>query len=133
MFRPVARVASGLVIAPFLLFGSALAPLHVHEPDAWHSHALAHSHLEPHHFESHEPEGTEVERGGERVIWMESAILPPTAYHLSPAPPLVAAIFEEIPLDSSWSPTTFDDVAPVHGPPRLAQSLRAPPISALLI
>jgi len=84
VFRPVARVTSGLVIAPFLVFGSALAPLHAHEPGAGHSHALVHSHFEPHHLESHEPEGAEVEQGAARVIWLESAILHGTAYQIYP-------------------------------------------------
>ena len=127
VFRPVARVTSGLVIAPFLVFGSALAPLHAHEPGAGHSHALVHSHFEPHHLESHEPEGAEVEQGAARVIWLESAILHGTAYQIYPPLPLVAARFEAMPPDAFWSATPFDDVAPVHGPPRCHPLFRGPP------
>src|SRR5437762_726461 len=41
VFRPVARLASGLVTAPFLLFSSLLAPVHVHESAVGHSDGLA--------------------------------------------------------------------------------------------
>jgi hypothetical protein len=130
VFRPAARVASGLVIAPFLLFGSAFAPIHEHQLDGGHSPALVHSHFEPHHLDSaHASEGPEVEQGAERVIWLDSPVIHQTAYHLNLGPSLVAAIFDETPPDSSWSPTTFDDVAPVHGPPRRHSSLRGPPPS----
>jgi hypothetical protein len=128
VFRPATRKASGLVIAPFLVFGSGLAPLHAHEPGAGHSHALVHNHFEPHHLESHEPEGAEVERGAARVIWLESAILHQTAYQIYPALPLVTASFDAIPPDRFWSATPFDDVAPVHGPPRRHPSFRGPPL-----
>ena len=128
VLRPVARVASGIVIAPFLVFGSALAPVHAHEPGAGHSHALVHSHFEPHHFQSHEPKGAEVEQGAERVIWLESAIINQPAYQVDPGPPLISASFKAIPPETSWSSTPFDDVAPVHGPPRRHPSFRGPPL-----
>ncbi|PYQ88539.1 MAG: hypothetical protein DMG02_16740 [Acidobacteria bacterium] len=121
-------MASWLVIAPFLLFGSALAPLHVHEPGAGHSHALVHSHFALHHFESQQPEGAEFEQGPERVIWLESAILHQTAYHADSGPPPIAASFDTIPAVPSWSSTPFDDVAPAHGPPRRHLSFRGPPL-----
>jgi len=120
-------MASGLVIAPFLLFGSALAPVHVHEAVTRHSHALVHSHFEPHHFETHHPEGAEFEQGPERVIWLESAILHQTAYHADSGPPPIAARFDTIPAAPSWSSTPFDEVAPAHGPPRRHPSFRGPP------
>jgi len=121
-------VASGLITVPFLLFGSVLAPLHVHEPGAGHSHALVHSHFEPHHFESHHSEGAEFEQAAERVIWLENAILHQTAYHADPGPPLIAARFTAVPIVPSWSATPFDDVAPAHGPPRGQPSFRGPPL-----
>jgi hypothetical protein len=123
----VARVASGLVIAPFLLFGSALAPVHEHQSRGEHSHPLVHSHFDVHHLESHEADGPEIEQEGEGIIWLDSPIIHQTGYHLSPDATLATAIFELIPSDSSWSPTPFDDVAPVHGPPRRDTSLRGPP------
>jgi hypothetical protein len=126
-------MTSGLVIAPFLVFTSVLAPLHAHEPGAGHSHALVHSHFEPHHLESHEPDAAELEQSAVHVIWLESAILHQTAYHADPGPPLVFAGFDSIPVTPSWSATTFDDVAPVHGPPRRHSSLRGPPLSSRLI
>ena len=128
MLRPVARVASGLVIAPFLLFGSVLAPLHAHEPAAGHSDALVHSHFEPHHLEAHQPEGAEVEQGTAHVIWLESALLHQTAYQIDPGLPLFTASFEAIPPETLWSATPFDDVAPVHGPPRRHPLFRGPPL-----
>lgn len=128
VLRSVVRAASGLVIAPFLLFGSALPPLHVHQPAAGHSHAFAHSHFEPHHFKSDEPEGAEFEQGAERVIWLENAILHQSAYHADPGPPLIAASFNAISIVASWSATPFDDVAPAHGPPRGHPSFRGPPL-----
>jgi hypothetical protein len=128
VFRLAARVASGFVIVPFLLCGSALAPLHVHEPSARHSHAVTHSHFEPHHFESHEPEGVELEQEPERVVWLENAILHQPSYHIDPGPPLIAAAFDAILSLPSWSPTPFDDAAPVHGPPRRHPSFRGPPL-----
>jgi len=128
VFRPVARAASGLVIAPFLLFGSVFAPLHAHEQGAGHSHAVVHSHFEPHHFESQEPEGPEFEQGAARVIWLENVILHQTAYQVDPGLPLIAASFEAIPPETFWSATPFDDAAPVHGPPRRHPSFRGPPL-----
>jgi len=126
---PVARIASGLVVAPFLLFGSSLAPLHVHESEAGHSHAVAHSHFEPHHLEAHDHDDAEIEQGGERVIWLDSAVLHQAPYQLSQAPACIAASFDSIAREISWSVTPFDDVAPVHGPPRGHPSFRGPPAS----
>ena len=122
-------MASGLVIAPFLLFGSALAPLHVHEGAAGHSHALVHSHFEPHHLESHESDDPEFEPRPERVVWLETSILSQAVYHASPEQVLVAATFWVVPATQSWSATPFDDVAPTHGPPRRDPSYRGPPPS----
>jgi len=120
-------VTATLVIAPFLLFGSALAPTHEHQPDGDRSHAVVHSHFEPHALDSHDSAEPEVDHSDERVIWLDSPIIPQTTYHLSQCAPLVAATFEDVPPSSSWSPTTSDDVAPVHGPPRPNSSLRGPP------
>jgi hypothetical protein len=127
VFRSAARMASVLVIAPFLLLGSALAPLHVHEPGAGHSHVLVHSHFEAHHFESDLPEGPEFEQDEARVVWLENAVLHQTAYQVDPGLPLVAASLTDIPDAPSWSSTPSDDVAPAHGPPRRHPSFRGPP------
>jgi len=132
VFRPATRLASGLVIAPFLLFGSVFAPQHIHEPGPGHSHAFVHSHFEPHHFESYAPEGAEFEQGAERVVWLDNAILHQTAYHTDPGAPLIATVFDGIPLIRSWSATPFDDVAPAHGPPRHYPSFRGPPLTRLI-
>jgi hypothetical protein len=127
VFRSIARVATVLVIAPFLLAGSALAPLHVHEPGAGHSHALVHSHFEAHHFESDQPEGPEFEQDEARVVWLANTVLHQTTYHLDPGLPLIAADLANIPDVPSWSSTPSDDVAPAHGPPRRHPSFRGPP------
>jgi hypothetical protein len=124
-------VTAALIIAPFLLFGSALAPTHEHQPDGDRSHAVVHSHFEPHPFDSHDSDGPEVDHPVERVIWLDGPIIHQTTYHLSQNAALVAAIFEHVPPSSSWSPTTSDDVAPVHGPPRRDSSLRGPPSARL--
>jgi hypothetical protein len=128
VFRPVARIASALVIAPFLLFGSALAPLHVHEPGAGHSHVLVHSHFEAHHFEADHPDGPEFEQNEARVVWLENAVLHQTAFHVNPGLPLIAVDLASIADRPSWFPTPSDDVAPVHGPPRRHPSFRGPPL-----
>ncbi len=129
VLRPVARAASGLVIAPFLLFSSVFAPLHAHEPVAGHSHALVHSHVELHHLESHEPDGAEVEPGATHVTWLESAVLHQTTYQVDPGPPLIAPSFAAIPTHTLWSATPFDQATPAHGPPRRHPSFRGPPLS----
>jgi hypothetical protein len=128
VFRLAARVASGLVILPFLLSVSALAPIHVHEPSADHSHALVHSHFELHHLDSHESETPEFEHGTQRIVWLENAILHQASYHADPGPLLITAAFDAVPLAASWSPTPSDDVASVHGPPRRHPSFRGPPL-----
>jgi hypothetical protein len=127
--RAVARGASALVIAPFLLAGSALAPPHAHEQATGHSHAFVHSHFAPHHVESHEPEGAEFEPGTEHVVWLENAILHQPSFQTYAPPPLIASTLDAIAVGSSWSPTPFDDVAPVHGPPRPHPSFRGPPLA----
>jgi hypothetical protein len=127
VFRSIARAAAALVIAPFLLSGSALAPLHVHEPGAGHSHALVHSHFEAHHFEPDQPEGPEFEQDEARVVWLDNAVLHQTAYHVDPGLPVVAADLTNIPDVPSWSSTPSDDEAPAHGPPRRHPPFRGPP------
>jgi hypothetical protein len=123
------RGASAIVIAPFLVVVSALAPLHAHEQATEHSHAFVHSHFAPHHLESHEAEDSEFEQGSERVVWLENAILHQPSFETDAPPPLISRTLDAIPLSSSWSPTPFDDVAPVHGPPRRHPSFRGPPLA----
>ena len=62
-----------------------------------------------------------------QVIWLENAILHQTAYQVDPGPPLIAASLDAIPPETFWSSTPFDDVAPVHGPPRGHSRFRGPP------
>jgi hypothetical protein len=127
VFGSRARLASALVIGPFLLYGSSLAPVHVHESGSGHSQAVAHSHFEPHHFESQEPDGGEFDHGADRVVWLENAILHQPAYQTQPGPALNAVPFEIVAAASSWTATPFEDVARVHGPPRRHLSFRGPP------
>jgi hypothetical protein len=59
------------------------------------------------------------------VIACQSAYdLPSPAIAVLKRPHLVPDI-------TRWIATSINDGAPPHGPPRLAQSLRAPPISSL--
>ena len=121
------RVVSGGVIAPFLAFAAALAPLHAHEPDAGHSPAVVHSHFEPHHLESHHTDGTEVEDGAEHVVWLDSPIAHALPFQLHPPAVPVGDRFEQAPLQSGWSVIACLDAAPAHGPPRCTSFLRGPP------
>ena len=123
------RLIARLVIAPFLLFGSALAPLHVHESGRGHSHALIHSHLEAHHLDAHQDEGPEFEPNAGRVVWLSSAILDTATHHIDPAHALIFNRFVTVVADTSWSTTAFESVAPAHGPPRRHPSFRGPPLS----
>ena len=117
VIRLTARVASGLVIAPFLLFGSALTPVHVHELAADHAHAVVHSHFEPHHLESDDADGPELEPAAGRLVWLNSAIREYPSYRIDPGPPITTAAFAAVVFAPSWSRIPFDEGAPVHGGP----------------
>ena len=128
--RGAYRAASGLVVGPFLLFCSALAPLHAHEPgSAAHSHAVVHSHFEPHASGPHESDAPEVEPGAERVIWLDAAIVHSTTYQLDPVLPTIPVSVEPVAQERTWAATAFDEAAPAHGPPRDMIRFRGPPIS----
>ena len=128
--RVVHRATSGLVAGPFLVFCSAFAPLHAHEPGpAGHSNAVVHSHFEPHASGPHESDAPEVEPGAERVIWLDAAIVHPTTYQLDPVPPPIPVSVEPVARERSWAAAAFDEAAPAHGPPRDTIRFRGPPIS----
>ena len=124
------RAASGLIAGPLLVFCSSFAPLHAHEPGpAGHSHAVVHSHFEPHTIEAHQSDAPEVEPGAERVIWLDPAIVHPTTYQIDPVPPPIPVSFEPVARERAWAVTVFDEAAPAHGPPRDSTHFRGPPIS----
>jgi hypothetical protein len=127
---PVARATAGLIVAPFLLVASALAPTHVHEPGPGHDHdrAVAHSHFAPHHVESHDPDDIEIEQDAEHVVWLDSSILHESPYKAASAPPSMPVAYETVVVEAHWSVTPFDDAAPVHGPPKSAALFRGPPL-----
>src|SRR5438552_1712094 len=118
-------IAAG-VLVPFLALTSALAPEHLHE-DADHSHAFVHRHFEPHHLESHDHSGAEIDHDGKQVVWLVTAVIQQAAFHFDPPVATPVEDVEAIPSDTSWTATTIDDAAPPHGPPRCSSSLRAPP------
>jgi len=88
-----ARTTAVLVAAPFLVFASSLAQTHVHASAQRHDHAIAHSHFSPHHPVAHEVEGPEIEHDDELVLWVDSPVLPETAYR-------GVAILPAVPCDS---------------------------------
>jgi hypothetical protein len=127
VLRTIVPVTVGLLITPFLLFGSVCAPLHVHERAVSHAHALVHSHFESHQFQSHQ-RGAEFEGDAEHIIWLENAVLYQTTYHADSAPALAGFSLGAVPDVPSWSATPFDHKAPAHGPPRRHPSFRGPPL-----
>lgn len=129
--RLVARAIAPFLIAPFLVFASALAPQHVHEPgssDDRH-HAVVHSHFAPHDHAGHHDDATEIEHDevGGHVVWLDSAILHQWPQRLAPAATALAISLDILAPVARWSVTAIDESAPPHGPPKLVRSLRGPP------
>jgi hypothetical protein len=122
------RAIAGLVLTPFLALTSALAPEHLHQRDAEHSHPFIHSHFEVHDLATQAHDGAELVHGGEHVVWLESAVLHQMTYQFDPHPVVLGEAVGALPTDISWSATTFDKAAPPHGPPRRTPSLRGPPL-----
>ena len=131
MVRLLARVAAGLVIAPYFVLAADLAPEHLHESDGDHSHAIVHSHFEPHDMESLQHDGSEIDHAQDRVVWLDSPIIHQLCYQFDPSVALVAAALTGIPIATRWSVHRFDEATPAHGPPRDPSSLRGPPPSRL--
>ena len=104
---------------------------HVHESDGDRPHAIAHRHLQPHEFAAPDHDGAEFEHGDGHIVWLDSVGACQATYEL-PMPRFACVTHVEFaPAVASRIVTPVNDTAPLHGPPRLAQSLRAPPISAL--
>ena len=93
VFRRVARATVVPLAVSFLFFGSGLAPLHAHESDNPHSHAVLHSHFEPHHqLVHHDDRELELDHG-EHIVWLEIAVVHALPFELD-AP---AAILTPVP------------------------------------
>src|SRR5215831_17016007 len=107
------RGAAAILLLPFCLFASAIAPLHAHEGDSDHSHVVVHSHFEPHQSISHETDGTEVE-SGERTVWLDASMLHGVAFHLDASPVVLTRVSEPPPIWTLWSTVMFEDGAPAH-------------------
>lgn len=107
------------------------APEHVHESDGDHPHAIAHRHFQPHELAAHDRDGAEFDHGNGHIVWLDSVGACQTTYEL-PVPCFACVTqFKLVPAVAPWIAIPVNDAAPPHGPPRLPQSLRAPPISAL--
>ena len=131
--RSVARTAAGLLSVPFLALASAVAPTHAHESSAPHSHALVHSHFDPHDLgASHDHDGAEFEGEEGRVVWLDDTMTYALPYQLDAPPALAAEVAEPVPVTDFWSVTAIDESAPPHGPPRRVSSVRGPPSLSLL-
>lgn len=125
------RSVVALVLAPILALSATLAPEHVHESDGDHPHAITHRHLQPHAVAVHDHDGAEFDHGDGHVVWLDSVGACQATYELRmPCVGWVTCV-ELSPGIASRIAKPIDGAAPPHGPPRLAQSLRAPPISAL--
>jgi hypothetical protein len=131
MLRPSRRLVVALVLAPILALSATLAPEHVHESDGDHPHAIAHRHLQPHVLAAHDHDGAEFDHPDGHVVWLDSVGACQPTYELPM--PCVACVnaVELAPVVALRIATPVDDAGPSHGPPRLAQSLRAPPTFAL--
>ena len=120
------RAVAGLVVGPFVALACAFAPPPALAHEADHSALLIHSHYQPHESTPH-PDAPEVERGSERVVWLENAIIHANPYQLEPPLAVVVGGVELGEASVEWSVAASHESAPAHGPPRQASSLRGPP------
>jgi hypothetical protein len=126
----LAQATTFVVVGPFLTLASALAPAHVHRPGPGHEHAVTHSHLSPHHLETHDHRADaapEIEHDDEAVVWIDSPILHEVIGANNPVLPVTNVESGTVFIECHWSVTPFDDAAPVHGPPKLLPLFRGPP------
>ena len=131
MPSPLYRVFVSLVLAPFVALSATIAPEHLHESDAGHPHAVAHRHLEPHHLALHDHDAAELDHSDGEIVWLHDVGACQPTYELPVPDARVSERFDMVPAVSQWIATSINDAAPAHGPPRLPQSLRAPPSPAL--
>ena len=105
-----------------------MAPLHAHESGTPHSHAVVHSHFEPHQQVVHHDDDRELElEHGERVVWLDVAVVHALPFQLDAPVALLTRVPDVVTCSPYWSAIAFDEGAPPHGPPRDIASLRAPP------
>jgi hypothetical protein len=119
--RPIWRTGLGLLLAPWLVLSSVVAPEHVHEADADHS-AVAHRHFAP-----HDHDGSEFDHDEGRVLWLDDVALQQAIYQFAVTLGVGPANVGALPNPTSWIVVSTLDGAPPHGPPRSASSLRGPP------
>jgi hypothetical protein len=106
-----------------MAFSLVIPPEHVHAADAHHSHAIAHRHLE-----EHEHDGTEIDHGEGRVLWLDRDLaLQQAVYQFTADCVAVPTHLHTTPELHSWMFVSILDAAPAHGPPRPNTSLRGPP------
>jgi hypothetical protein len=117
-----------LLAVSFLVFGSGMAPLHAHESDGPRSHALVHSHVEPHDQLGHHHDATRELDHGEHIVWLDMAVVHALMFRLDAPAAVLAPVPDLVVSARYWSAIVFDDAAPPHGPPRDNTSLRAPPV-----
>jgi len=134
--RVLPRAVAVLLVAPFLTLASALAPQHIHEPGPGHDHdhPVAHTHFGPHDVDIHEAADTEIEHDDVthgHIVWLDNPILHESPYQAAQIPPAMPVSYDIVPAEMHWSATTFDDAAPVHGPPKRAHLFRGPPLPRL--
>jgi hypothetical protein len=125
------RFLVSLVLSPSLALSGALAPEHVHESAGDHPRAIAHRHVQPHEFAAHDHDGAELDHGDGHIVWLDDVGAYRPTYQLPIPNATLSDRFELAPPIVEWIATPVNDAAPPHGPPRLPQSLRAPPIPAL--
>ena len=111
-----------LVLAPWLVLSSVVAPEHVHQADAHHSNPIAHRHFAP-----HDHDGSEVSHGEGRVLWLADLAVQQGTYQFAVTLGVVPTCYDALPNPTSWIVASTLDTAPPHGPPRTATSLRGPP------
>jgi hypothetical protein len=129
VFRPL-RSVTVLLLAANVGAGSAFAPEHVHERDDRHPTATLHRHLAPHHApRSNDP--AHVDDDDDHIVWLTTAWLQTTVYHVPPVTSAPAIISIVPPVGMRWTALVLDEAAPPHGPPRAPRSLRAPPLPCL--
>jgi hypothetical protein len=127
VFRGI-RTITVIVCTAVVATGAAFAPEHWHERDEHHPSAVVHRHFAPHHTGS--SDHARFDDDENHVVWLTTAWLQATVYH---GPTLIgtpAICSGFAPVVAQWNAIVLDDAAPPHGPPRLARSPRAPPISA---
>ena len=125
------RCLVSIALAPLLALSGALAPEHVHETDGDRTHAVAHRHAHTHELAAHDHDGAELDHGDGHVVWLDDVGAYKAPYQLPMPDGAVGDHFELAPAAAVWIVRSVDDTAPPHGPPRLPQSLRAPPASRL--